>query len=270
MPVDGDGGMDFGFKVETAGAVRMFRTDVPRQVPYALAQALTGLGMDGRAALQRQLPVSFDRPTPFTVRGVFTKGATKSRLVAEVYFPSSAPQAGRGQREFIRPGAMGAFKRSQKKTEFLLTRLGILPAGWVTVPGKGAKLDSYGNLSGRIYAQIVNVLQLKARVVGGRNVAERSQARAKKLGVAAEFFAVGPGINKLAPNGGSLPPGVWKHLPGRRLSQILKFVGKAAYKQRLDVRKEVQGAVTANLPRRWDAAFSNVAAKFAASPRGRR
>ena len=36
--------------------------------------------------------------------------------------------------------------RRAKRSEVLLQRAGVLPAGWLTVPGRGARLDAYGNL----------------------------------------------------------------------------------------------------------------------------
>jgi hypothetical protein len=244
--------------IEVMGAF----ADGEKQVPYVGAIMLTKLATDVRSRIQRRLPEVFDRPTDFTVRGVFTRPASRDNLVAEVYFPDSDAEQGRAAREFIRPGALGTYQRAQKKTEWLLTRLGVLPAGWVTTPGKGAKLDGYGNLSGRIYAQIINVLQLKAQVVGGRSVAARSQKRAERLGVSAEFFAVPPGANRLARNGGWLPPGVWKHLLGHRITQILKFVRKAGYRKRLNMEDEAKQVLGAQTERRWQEASSIIRDRF--------
>jgi hypothetical protein len=236
----------------------------PRQVPYAAAALLTALAGDVRTALVRDMPQVFDRPTDFTLRGVYTKGATKSKLEAEVYFPDSPEQAGKSKREYIRPGAQGAARRNQKKTEFLLTRIGALPAGWVTVPGRGATLDAHGNLAGSVYRQIINVLQIRP---GQKPVSARATQGAKRLGVAALFFAVSPGVNTLGKGGGWLPPGVWKHLPDHRITQILKFVKKASYKKRLDVPKIAAQAVAANLVPRWREASRSIIERFARNGR---
>lgn len=238
-----------------------------RQVPYVTAITLTKLAGDVKSRLQRRMPEVFDRPVEFTQRGVFLKAADRRTLTSEVFFPDSQEEGGRAPREFIRPGVLGSYKRQQKKTEWLLTRIGVLPPGWVTTPGKGAKLDGHGNMSGRIYAQIINVLQLKARVVGGRAAADRSVKRAKRLGVEAEFFAVTPGPNKLAKGGGWLPPGVWQHLPGHRITQILKFVQTAKYRARLPVADEAKAVVGAQVQRRWSEASELIRQRFSSGPR---
>jgi hypothetical protein len=124
----------------------------------------------------------------------------------------------------------------------------------VTVPGNKMPLDGYGNLAGSYYKQIINVLQLKVntRYASGRAVSGASQKRATRMGVATEIFAVAPGTNALAKGGGWLPPGVYKHLPGRQLLQMLKFVRRAKYSQRLDIEKIAATTVAKRLQTRWD------------------
>lgn len=234
-------------------------------LPYVAAATLTALAGDGGKRVQKRMPEVFDRPTDFTVRGVFTRGATAAKLEAVVYVPESEEASGKPKREYIRPGAEGAARRNQKKTEFLLTRIGALPQGWVTTPGKGAQLDRHGNVPGSVYKQIINVLQL--RYNNPKPVSGRSQKTAKRLGVSALFFAVAPGLNTLGKNGGWLPPGVWKHLPGGGITQVLKFVKKASYKPRLNIEREVRQAVELNIDRRWREKFTVIQDKFSARAR---
>jgi hypothetical protein len=233
---------------------------VPRQVPYVAAVMLTRLAGDLREGFQKRLPETFDRPTDFTVRGVFTKPASKSELEAAVYFPDSEDEDGKSKREYIRPGAEGTAGRHQKRTEYLLTRIGALPVGWVTTPGKGAPLNQYGNLEGSVYRQIINVLQI--RYNKPKPVSQRAQKAATKLGVEALFFVVSPGANKLGRGGGWLPPGVWKHLPGHRITQILKFVRKASYRPRFKLQDEAAPILDKQVPVRWNEAVALIADKF--------
>lgn len=231
----------------------MLKEVAPKQVNFAMAKTLTALAMDGRDALIKEMPVVFDRPTGFSLKAVTFEKATPATQQSQVYLKESQAAAGKSLNEHLRPGAMGTPARNQKKTEFLLTRLGFLPGGWVTVPGKKMPQDASGNMPGSYYKQIVNVLQLKAgsRYASGRAVSDRSQARAKRLGVASEMFCVAPGTNALAKGGGWLPPGVYKRLRGQKLLQMLKFVRKASYDKLLDVEKVVTEVVTANAEKRW-------------------
>lgn len=246
--------MQFRFDVDFKDVAAALRTEMPRQVPFAMAKTLTLLARDVKDAVTAELPVAFDRPTPFTKNALSSTMATKGALTAEVVFKQSQEASGKAKNEHIRPGAEGSSARSQKKTEYLLTRLGQLPPGWVTVPGNKMPLDGYGNLAGSYYKQIVNVLQLKVntRYASGRAVSGASQKRAARMGVATEIFAVAPGTNALAKGGGWLPPGVYKHLPGRKLLQMLKFVKRARYSQRLDIEKIAAATVAKRLQTRWD------------------
>lgn len=236
-----------------------------RQVPFLLAKTLTAVAQDVREHFTKRLPVVFDRPTPFTQRGVFIKRAEKKDLNADVYFPQSQEQAGRAQREYIRPGAEGG-RRQQKKTEYLLTRMGWLPPGWVTVPGKKMPLDGYGNLSGAYYKQVIRSLFIKNTKGPPKPLPMAQQKRAARMGVASEFFAVAPGSNALAKGGGWLPPGVYKRTgrKGETLTQYLKFVKQATYRVRLDVRREAETAVRANLPQRWKESIKTLVDQFPA------
>ncbi len=255
--------MKLKFDVDYKLTANTFRSTAS-QVPYAAALTLTKIAGDARDAITKQLPTAFDRPTDFTLRGVYTRSASKAKLVSEVYFPESVDELGKAKREYIRPGAQGAGQRRQKKTEYLLTRMGALPRGWLTTPGKGASLDSHGNVPGSVYKQITNVLQIR---VQSKPVSQRSQKGAKRLGVAALFFLVAPGANTMSKGGGWLPPGVWKHLPGGKITQILKFVKKASYQPRIDVRQVAMRALVLNLHRRWQESADTITKRFSRSGR---
>ena len=246
--------MQISFKVDYKPLTKAFLEEMPRQLPFAAARTLTMLANDTRKALVKELPIAFDRPTNFTLKGPTATKATKESQTSSVEVPKSEMNDGKSKNEHIRPGAKGASQRHQKKTEWLLTQLGVLPAGWVTVPGSTMKLDANGNLSGRTYRSIVNTLQLKVntKYASSRGITGKSQARAKRLGVPVEMFAVVPGSNSLAKGGGWLPPGVYRHMPGRKLQQMLKFVRQAKYEQRLDLDQIANEVIGQNLQTRFD------------------
>ena len=255
--------VEISFQVDMRGVTDALDDVAGRQVPFLASRLVNLLAGDVQGQLKRRLPVVFDRPTPFTVRGVFTKLSKKTNPVATVYFPESQEESGKALREYVRPGAKGGL-RNQKKTEYLLSRMGYLPSGWVTVPGKSMPLDGYGNLSGAYYKQIIRGLAIKNTKGPPKPLPAASRKRADRMGVDAEFFAVNPGANQLAKGGGWLPPGVWRR-SGRRgehLTQYLKFVRKASYKQRLDVKKEAQTTIAANLNRRYTEAVQDIVQRF--------
>ena len=227
------------------------------QARFLVSNAINGVAFDVQRHIKKTMLLVFDRPTNFAVSSVSVEKSNKATLSAQVYFKDSQDERGKAAREFIRPGALGASRRSQKRSEYLLTRNGVLPAGWILTPGKflEGKLDGYGNVPGSYYKQVINLLQLKLiETDRAKRQSLASQKRATKMGVGAEFFAVQPGKNTFGKGGGSLPPGIWKRTgrKGERPVQYFKFVKKASYRVRLDLDKEVRGMVQGSVQANWE------------------
>jgi hypothetical protein len=64
---------------------RMMNDLERRQLPFALARALNATAKAGQADTTRELPRAFDKPTPFTQRGIGIKTAARGELEAEVF-----------------------------------------------------------------------------------------------------------------------------------------------------------------------------------------
>ncbi|WP_052402603.1 hypothetical protein [Muricoccus aerilatus] len=69
---------------EVASARRMLG-DAVKQLPFVTAVALTSVVKLAQVAEQRALPSVFDRPTPFTGRGIAIQSASKAAPTAAVY-----------------------------------------------------------------------------------------------------------------------------------------------------------------------------------------
>ncbi|MGV6848564.1 MAG: hypothetical protein ACWA5A_09315 [Marinibacterium sp.] len=95
-----------------------------RQVPFAVALALNDTAADVERAWRAHLQERLDRPTPFTLRGMFKARASKRTLTAVVGFK-------RIQSEYLRLQAEGG-------TRFPMGRALVLPVG--------QKLNRYGNI----------------------------------------------------------------------------------------------------------------------------
>lgn len=55
-----------------------------RQLPFAMALGLTETAKKAAEVERAELPRRLDQPTPFTERGIYMRGATRTRLEAEV------------------------------------------------------------------------------------------------------------------------------------------------------------------------------------------
>jgi hypothetical protein len=128
----------------------------------------------------------------------------------------------------------------------------VLPAGWVTTPGKGAKLDSHGNLAG---SDLQADHQRAAAAIHQSEAGERSAARRERSGSASSrCSSPSRRPNKLAKGGGWLPPGVWKHLPATASRRSSSSCKKAGYKQRLNLEQEIKQVLGSQGARRWEEA----------------
>ncbi|MBX6382093.1 MAG: hypothetical protein IRZ07_03830 [Microbispora sp.] len=77
--------MQINVSVDIRKATRFLDDAARRQIPFATAKALTATADAARIAVTRSLPQTFDRPTPFTLRAIGIKAATKRDLTARVF-----------------------------------------------------------------------------------------------------------------------------------------------------------------------------------------
>lgn len=198
-------------------------SNMPKQIPFALASALTASAQKVREAEKLEMQRVFDRPTRFTVNSLFMDRATKTNLSAVVYFK----QPRSGGKHYLLPQVFGGV-RPQKQFEKRLQNAGLLPRGWVTRPGKAARLDGSGNMSRGQINQVLSVLQAQGDSYS--NTSARSAKRAAKKPRA--FFASTRSGRARARNGGQLPLGVWEHVGTKQVRNVLLFLPQASYRKR--------------------------------------
>lgn len=216
---------------DLAGARHWARAVFPKESQAATLTAINECASFARLELRDEMSQVFDRPTPFTLRAVYVKRATPPDPVAEVWLIDQAVD----RPNFLVPQVHGG-NRAQKPFERRLSQEGfrVLPAGWVTVPGPGARFDGYGNMARGQIVQILSVLQAlpwagQAKGYTGAQTA-RSRKRNRKP---RDYFASTP-QNPARANGRDLAPGVYER-KGRRIVQVLRFVPSAYYGKRLDL-----------------------------------
>lgn len=217
--------LSFGDDIRKATALL---DDVQRkQIPFASSVALNNTAAEVQEAL-RQGTSKFDRPKPLTQKGTYLKRSTKLNLVAEVGLKQRS--SGGPVDEYLQAEIDGGH-RADKRSEILLRRAGLLPAGFQTRPGSGARLDAYGNMS---RGQIVQILSY-FRAFGGIEQSGRDgrkktlSARLNRGNVkkaAIEYFVVPAGYPGLA-------MGIWQR-KARKVSPVLIFIKPPTYRKRYD------------------------------------
>ena len=126
---------------------------LPSQIfPTVVASSLNSSAYGSSVAEKQTIKSVFDRPTPYIQRSPRYLKATPSKLVATVYIP-------KGKAESTLLAEVEGGGRQAKKFEILMRYMGILHGDMFVVPGKGAKLDQYGNISRDQMTEIFNMLK---------------------------------------------------------------------------------------------------------------
>lgn len=211
-------------KLEGMGGFEAKLRGLQKQVPFATSVALNRtakvLEDAERAALGGG---TFDRPKPQTTRATYLKRSTKQHLVAEIGLKNR--QMGIPAAEYLHANIKGG-ARAYKRSELMLKQAGILPEGMFTVPGKGATLDAYGNMS---RGQIVSILSFFRTfgntALNSKRMNMTDKARATRARRATDYFVV-PVASKAL----KLYPGIWQRTGNNDLKPVLMFVSRPQYR----------------------------------------
>lgn len=204
-----------------------FSDKVKAKLPLATAIAMTRTVQEIPEAVVAEMQAVFDRPTPWTLGSVRYSKATAQNLSASVWLDD----AGRGGSshpiaEHLIAQIEGGV-RVEKRSEAILRAAGILPPGHVAVPGAGADLDAYGNMSRGQIQQILSALRLAETVRGFlANRTKRSAARNRNQ---PQIFAA----TADSPRTRHLKPGIYQRVADGLLP-LLMFVRTAQYRAVLD------------------------------------
>lgn len=158
-----------------------------KRLPWAIADSMTQAAKDARQYLREVTPRYIDRPTTWTLNSTFVKFATPRRLTSEVgfkYFGGGVP-AGRYLETLARGGS-----RAAKSTERQLQQAGVLRSGQFIVPTgvTPLKLNSFGNLSGSSYTQVLSRLGAMTVQGSSQNV-NKTATRSNNKRASRDFFA---------------------------------------------------------------------------------
>jgi hypothetical protein len=284
------------FEIDTSDLERLrrsFEVFSDRRFNAGLASALTAVAQGVRDDQQREMRDVFDRPTRFALGQVYVRRATAAQLVAEVGVSDSPYTVG-----FLKPNIFGGTRR-HKRFEKLLIGAGAMPAGMYAVPGRFAKLDAFGNISGGWVRQVLSQLRIEP-TQGATSALPRVSSKDRRLVANARRGSgfVGP-ISRTAvkdaqgrlrrvetayrraggqfialPNGrGKLRPGIYQvpaTASGRRVPRpALIFVGSASYEaQRFDFFDVAQRGVAQRLGPAIQASMADQMRRWAAKYRG--
>jgi len=203
-----------------------------KQVAFAAAVALTRTATAIKDAIPAELDRVFDRPAPFTKRGVYVKRADRNTLTAEVGFMQR-------QASYLRLQLAGGTRQPT--------------ARGIRLPGN-VELNAFGNIPRGLTDK------LKAAAKDGTLGA----AVSRKLGVGAASRRKGAAPIQLfygRPTGkgwDKAPIGIWRRVPGKpgKLIPVIVFEDTPArYTKRLDLMRLAQPIVDREFSKQFDRAL---------------
>ena len=218
------------FKIEITG-LDALRKELDqfseRRINATVSTTLTRTAKRLAESWQKQIDQAIDRPTARTARAVSFTGAQANRLEAHVFVKDSM-QGTPPAAYLVHHERSGA--RLVKKFEKALISSGAMPAGYVTVPGRHAAIDSYGGISRGLIVAVI--AQLGADYSPGyqrviSKSAERRLARQKKLGKT--YIAVSPDQAKRV----NVSPGIYERMPDGSRKAVFLYQRTTNYRKRI-------------------------------------
>lgn len=224
--------MKLDIKFDTRQIERQL-TDLQRnQIPFATALTLTRLGQRIDEGLKGAMRTGFDRPTPYTLRSTFIRPATKRRLEVTVGLKDRPFGGNRLSSAEILGHHFDGGIREPKALELWLRRAGYLGASEYVVPGAGARLDRYGNMSRGQIQQILSQLKAGPDASAYASSSARSRRNVQRAGVI--FWS----------RGGRLARGAWQRVGKYRLRPLLIAIAAPSYRKRIDLERIARQAVS--------------------------
>ena len=227
-----------------------------RRFNAAVATALTRSAKYAQEQLRAEMQRSLDRPTPYTMNALRVWPASADNLVSKVGFRDDGT-GGRNANNYLMPNVEGG-ARVAKRVEVALRAIKALPDGWFAVPGDGAALDGYGNMSRGQIIQILSQLRITMTAGHTRNMAfdARKQISAQRK-AGGRFFVM--------PVGSKVQPGVYqREMFGKGITPVLVFVKQPVYSKRYAFFGKGQAIAEARMPVELRRSFDEHIARMAA------
>ena len=233
------------------------------KVNEATAKALTSTAYSVRKAINEELKSKLDNPKPYTTRqAIQVIEATPNNLRATVGLGVryDAPSKGTPYQKALGHLFTGG-RRRYKKIEAAFWKLGVLPAGWMIVPGEGCPLDQYGNIPSGFVVQMLSYFKAFSEQGYRANMTDKKRAKMADVGRTANgyktingavyFISRGKGnwSGSRSWKGGRvqhLSPGVWKKtgIHGGKVVPVLMFVRAGNWQKRFDLLSTAKARVS--------------------------
>ena len=231
-----------------------------RRMKAVVATALTRTAKTVSANWQSEINRDIDRPTARTQRATGFTGANAARLEASVFLKDR--MQGTAPATYLAPQELGG-GRLLKKFEQALVSSGAMPQGYMTVPGRHAELDGYGNVS---RGQLVAVIRALGQEYSPGYERVISKSAGKRLAAQARHGRRYVAVSVRESGKHRVKPGIYERMPDGHRKAIFVFKRSVNYKKRLSLMDraamaEIGAIAQAEIDRALQESLARLAAK---------
>lgn len=253
---------EINIKMDIEDIARQMTEVQLKQIPYATRLTVNKLAANAKQNMELKEIPKLDRPTRYTKNMMRVKYANRTNLKSEIKVKDSATITKRGMHgpnEVLGHLFTGGPRRG-KGFEGLMRQAGILPAGMFAVPGSGATLDAYGNLSRGLIVQLLSYFSAFQETGFRANMSEKKRKSFErrymrkhiKSASTFKFFVARPQDET------GLHPGIWMRVGfgvGQSIKPILIFVKSTNYKRYFNLQEIVDRIVKRDVEFEFKKAF---------------
>lgn len=200
-----------------------------RRMKAVVATALTRTAKTVSGNWQQQINTTIDGPTSRTQSAAGFAGANAGRLEASVFLKDrmqgTAPSA------YLAPQEFGG-GRLLKKFEQALVSSGAMPRGYMTVPGKHAERDGYGNVRRGLLVAVIRALGQEYSPGYQRVI---SKSTTKRLAAQARHGKQYVAVSVRESGKHRVKPGIYERMADGSRKAVFLFKSSVSYKKRLSL-----------------------------------
>lgn len=240
-------------RIEGLDELKRKLANAPRAIEIATQRALLKTAQGMKDAAIAEMERVFDKPTRWTMGSMKVKATNKFTVAVGIVDPDGYYKRAA---KYLGTQVSGG-GRTWKASEKALQLRGLMPSGWFAVPGEGAKIDAYGNMSVGQIRQILSWFDAAENWAGStQNMgfagrAKRMKGTRKTMGF--EYLVVMPGKQKNLKQ-----PGIYQRFTlghGKSIKPVLIYVKGAKYQARFNFEKVAQNTANAMWQSEFDAAI---------------
>lgn len=232
-----------------------------KQVRYAASRAINNLAFGINAGLKEEMRNTFrGGATPYTLSAFKVTKSSRDNLTASVELRSDSGGKARSYDVTLRHLFLGG-TRTWKGMEGAFRRIGVLPPGYMIVPGDACPLDGYGNPPKSLIVQLISYFNAFGEVGFKANMTDKRRSSLAKAGRSASGYKTINGVAYFVSRGPGLwygrqqhlPPGIWSKsgTHGANVKPVFMFVRTGRWRRFIDLQRIAEHVVG----KRWQKEF---------------